>query len=265
MNAADRERIRKILLRHGVHRMTDNELLTLLFAPAIPDSKDRAAAVGQALFARFGSLENLLHARVEDIAAQPGIGYSRARRLKAALELGGRALSASDRGRVRLDRPEVLREIYAPPLRRFAEDRLLAVLADRRLFWSEDLTLATGSLLERRFDPAQLYAPLLHRSPYAVCFIRYRARKAASVGYEEELFAGNLLRTGRSLGILVLDYAVVGSKGFFSLAKNGRLADPWAEDDADMEEDFIPAVCPDPWCIHDTDFPFGEDEMDDGE
>src|SRR5688572_4428147 len=84
----EHERPREKLLVHGAERLTDAELLAVLFGSGCRGKS--AVDLGGELVRHFGSLRGLMSADRERCGATPGLGVRRYGVLQAALELSRR-------------------------------------------------------------------------------------------------------------------------------------------------------------------------------
>jgi DNA repair protein RadC len=82
------ERPRERLQRHGAEALATAELLALLMGRGI--SGESVIITAQRLLARFGNLQNMASATVEELSSIRGIGLAKAAQIKAAFELGRR-------------------------------------------------------------------------------------------------------------------------------------------------------------------------------
>src|SRR5690606_33115038 len=87
------ERPREKLVLRGASALSDAELLAIFLGSGLRGMD--AVATARRLLAEHGPLRRLLDCAPRDLAALPGLGPARARRLSAALELCNRYLAAA--------------------------------------------------------------------------------------------------------------------------------------------------------------------------
>ena len=85
------ERPRERLLSQGPHVLTDAQLLAILLRVGRHGSS--AVQVGMDILDRLGGVAGLAQCGIEELCAIPGVGKAKSAQLKAALELGKRALA----------------------------------------------------------------------------------------------------------------------------------------------------------------------------
>ncbi|MDL1890999.1 hypothetical protein FBQ96_15760, partial [Nitrospirales bacterium NOB] len=86
------ERPRERLLREGAETLSDAQLLAILLRVGRQDAS--ALNVGMEVLERVGGIYGLIHCGTEELCAILGVGPAKAAQLKAAVEVGKRALSS---------------------------------------------------------------------------------------------------------------------------------------------------------------------------
>ena len=85
------ERPRERLLTRGAAALTDAQLLAIVLR--VGRRQSSAVEVGMDILHRLGGITGLARCGLEELCAVPGVGEAKAAQLKAALELGKRALA----------------------------------------------------------------------------------------------------------------------------------------------------------------------------
>ena len=109
------ERPREKLQRHGAARLSDAELLAVLFGTGVR-GRD-ALAFSRDLLAQFGSLRELLSATPGRRLAVPGLGPARCSLLQASLELARRHYGAILQAGAPLESPAATESFLVAQLR----------------------------------------------------------------------------------------------------------------------------------------------------
>src|SRR5690606_31529211 len=153
------ERPREKLLERGAAALSDAELLAIFLRVG---TRGRSAVdLGRELIAHFGSLSALLHHAPGETAVINGIGPAKWAQLKAALELGRRALAETARETDALSSPAAVRDYLRLLLAERPHEIFVAVFLDaqNRVIASEELfrgTLTQTSVYPREVVKAAL-------------------------------------------------------------------------------------------------------------
>ncbi|HOE18334.1 MAG TPA: helix-hairpin-helix domain-containing protein [Syntrophorhabdaceae bacterium] len=82
------ERPRERLIRFGADKLSSQELLALVVGRGV--AKRSVMTIAQELMVRFGSIQGISNATIEELSSVKGIGTAKATQLKAVFELGKR-------------------------------------------------------------------------------------------------------------------------------------------------------------------------------
>jgi DNA repair protein RadC len=209
------------LARLGEEALAEHELLALVLGGSPTDRAGLGRAFG--VLQATGGLDGLARRSLEEVIRLPGLGPARARRLKAALELGRRAtLPCPPRGHPLTSATDV-----AHWLRGRLQDRsregLHALLLDsknRPLRW---LRLAEGTWTSCPVDPRVVFSACLRWGAPAVLLVHNHPSGDPSPSPDDVAITERMLRAGQVLGVRLVDHLIVGREGFTSLAERGLL------------------------------------------
>ena len=127
------ERPRERLLCKGAESLSDSQLLAILLRVGRQDAS--AVKVGMDVLERVGGIVGLLHCSVEELCAIPGVGPAKAAQLKAAVEVGKRAVSAPLTTGMRINSSADLFKHYHARLRDLRHEIFAVVLLDAFKQW----------------------------------------------------------------------------------------------------------------------------------
>ena len=140
------ERPRERLLSEGAESLSDSQLLAILLRVGRQEAS--AVKVGMEVLERIGGIFGLLHCSVEELCAIPGVGLAKAAQLKAAVEVGKRAVSAPLTTGMHINSSADLFKHYHARLRDLRHEIFAVVLLDAAEVISEFLS---GLVAARRF------------------------------------------------------------------------------------------------------------------
>ena len=143
---------RERLMLKGEQALSDAELLAIVLGTGTHN--DPVGVVAQRLLDRVGGLVGLQRAGLAAISASPGIGATKACRLRAALELGTRANSRPFDKRAPIRCSNDVAAALRPRLRDEGREHFFALALDVRQRPIAEILVAVGSLRHARSRPA---------------------------------------------------------------------------------------------------------------
>lgn len=213
------ERPRERLLREGPETLSDAQLLAILLRIGRPDSS--AVQVALELLQQLDGLNGLANRGVEELCVVQGIGLAKAAQIKAALELGKRALSAPLTTGTRIGASRDLFQHYHPLLRDLRHEVFKVVLLDAKHCIIRDSTVSEGSLTLSIVHPREVFNLAVRESAAAVIFLHNHPSGDPQPSQEDRLLTDRLVSAGEILGIRVLDHLIIGDGKYVSFADHG--------------------------------------------
>ena len=213
------ERPRERLLDEGPEALSDAQLLSILLRIGRPDTS--AVQVAIELLQQLDGLKGLSNRGVEELCAIPGIGMAKAAQIKAAIELGKRALATPLTTGTRIGRSHDLFQHYYPLLRDLRHEIFKAVLLDAKHCIIRDTTVSEGSLTLSIVHPREVFNLAVRESAAAVIFVHNHPSGDPQPSEEDRALTNRLVSAGDILGIRVLDHLIIGDGKYVSFADNG--------------------------------------------
>jgi DNA repair protein RadC len=215
------ERPREKLLQHGAERLSDAELLAVLFGSG---SRGKSAVdVGGELIREFGSLRGLMTAGQTRCHATPGLGARRFGLMQAALELSRRHYQQEAAAGPILGSPAATRVFLVSRLRDLPYEVFCALFLDNRHRLIAFDELFRGTIDGASVHPREVVRQALSRNAAAVILAHNHPSGVAEPSQADELIT---LRLKDALGLVdirVLDHLIVGDNRCVSLAERGIL------------------------------------------
>lgn len=215
------ERPRERLLAQGPTSLTDAQLLAILLR--VGRRRSSALQVGLEVLDRLNGLSGLAHCGIEELCAIPGVGAAKAAQLKAALELGKRALAAPLAKGTKITSSRDLFHHYHPSLRDLRHEIFKVVLLDAKHAIMRDATVSEGSLTLSIVHPREVFNLAVRESAAAVIFLHNHPSGDPTPSQEDRVLTTRLVAAGDVLGIRVLDHLIVGDGRYVSFADHGWL------------------------------------------
>lgn len=215
------ERPRERLLTRGAAALTDAQLLAILLR--VGRHRSTAVEVGMDVLHRVGGLNGLAQCGLEELCAIPGIGEAKAAQLKAALELGRRAMASPLSKGTRISSSRDLFNHFHSSLRDLRHEIFKVVLLDAKHSIVREATVSEGSLTLSIVHPREVFSLAVKESAAAVIFLHNHPSGDPTPSQEDRLLTARLVAAGEILGIRVLDHLVVGDGHYVSFADQGWL------------------------------------------
>jgi DNA repair protein RadC len=201
----------------GPGLVTDEELIALVLGPA-------AAARLASLAERSGGLGRLLHAGVAELTTLDGLGPRAASRLKAALELGRRAIDRPLQRGSPIKNADDVYERMRGRLVPLEQEELHVLGLDSMNRLMVHFVAGVGTVNQVYASPRDVFRPLVRESAPAVVVVHNHPSGLAMPSRADEELTARLVEAGSLLGVTLIDHVVVARSGRFSFAEHGRLS-----------------------------------------
>ena len=217
----EQERPRERLLRDGATALTDAQLLAIVLRVGRQDAS--AVHVAMDVIARAGGIQALATCGVDELCRVPGIGGAKAAQVKAAVELGKRALATPLSTGTRVAGSADLYRHYYPRLRDLRHEVFKVVLLDAKHAVLRDVTVSEGSLTLSIVHPREVFALAVRESAAAIICLHNHPSGDPEPSAEDRELTARLEAVGELLGIPLLDHLIVGDGRYVSFADRGWL------------------------------------------
>jgi len=214
------ERPRERLLDGGADRLTDAELIAVLFPTAARGARN-AVEQARVWLQAFGSLRGLVDAPPRALRAVAGMGPARAAMIQAVGELARRY------GLQRLPRGTPLRtsaEVYRHCGERLAalrKEQFHVILLDGKNRPIKEVRISEGSLTASLVHPREVFVPVVEESAAAIILVHNHPSGDPTPSAEDVAITERLRQAGEIMGVRVLDHVVIGHGRYVSFADEG--------------------------------------------
>jgi len=218
------ERPREKLLKFGVDKLSEAELLAIILRTGDFSSRQSALDLARALMTRFNSLRGMVQASVAEICDVPGIGPAKAASLKAAFHLAAKLGQETLRiGADRYTDPSQVFEYYHYRYREQRKEYFLAMLLDGKNRIIREVQISEGSLNQSIVHPREVFMPAVRESAAAVILVHNHPTGDPTPSREDLAITRRLREAGEIMGIKVLDHIIVGDEQFVSFVSQGLM------------------------------------------
>ena len=202
------ERPRERLAEHGPERLSNAELIAILLRTGLKGAN--AVEIGQQLLARFGSLQALAQASVDELRIVKGVGETKAVTLVAAFALAGKLVAEARTESPVLDTPMAVAGLMREDCRLREVETLQALLVNtrRRLIRVEEIS--QGTLDTILVHPREVFKAAIAANAAAVVLVHNHPSGDPTPSEADIKVTRDLIRAGQLLKIEVLDHVILG-------------------------------------------------------
>ena len=166
-------------------------------------------------------ISGLVHCGLEEICTIPGVGPAKAAQLKAAIELGRRAITAPLSTGFRVTSSADLFKHFHPRLRNLRHEIFTTILLDAKNAIIREVIVSEGSLTHSIVHPREVFQLAIRESAASIILLHNHPSGDPMPSQEDRLLTTRLIAGGQLLGIRVLDHLVIGDGRYVSFADQG--------------------------------------------
>jgi DNA repair protein RadC len=215
------ERPRERLRTLGAEALSIRELLAVVLGSG--GGGRTAFDLADEITAVFRSVRELAGASVEKLSTISGVGTAKACRLRAAVELGRRAIKAR-RGDCPVVRcPEDAAGLVMEDMRSLDREHFKVMLLDSKNAVISVETVSIGTVNASIVHPREVLKPALEKSATSMILVHNHPTGNVAPSREDILLTRRFEKCGRILGIDVVDHIIIGDGRFKSMKEGGYI------------------------------------------
>ncbi len=217
------ERPRERLVRFGADKLSSQELLALVVGRGV--ARRSVMTIAQELMARFGSIQGVSNATIEELSRIKGIGIAKATQLKAVFELGKRQELERETNYESYDirDPQGVVRAVRGTIKDKAKEHFKLILLNTRNKIIGLSTVSIGTLNASLVHPREVFKDAIRHSASSVVVAHNHPSGNPEPSEEDIKITRRLVESGKILGIEVLDHIIIGKDAFISLKTKGLL------------------------------------------
>jgi DNA repair protein RadC len=182
----------------------------------------RQIEIAHDLLGRLRDLDGLAQAPLEELALSYGLGPVGAARLKAALELGRRALLAAPEDRLVIRSPADVAQLLMAEMSHLEQENFRVLFLDTRNRVLDAETVYVGSLNASHIRVGEVYREAVRRNCAAIICAHNHPSGAADPSPEDVAVTRQIVEAGKLLDVECLDHLIIGKgQRFVSLRERG--------------------------------------------
>lgn len=216
------DRPREKMAANGAAVLTDAELIAILLRTGTAEKS--AIDIASEMTADGGLYKRLAGiTRLNELTNIKGLGQAKAATVLAALEIGRRIASAKPLEKIHLSCPQDVADFLMPRLRYAAKEQFVVILLNSKNKVIGTEVVSEGSLSSSIVHPREVYAPAILHHAAAIMVAHNHPSGDPKPSLEDEEITRMLSRSGKVLGIPMIDHVIIGDGNYYSFLENEAL------------------------------------------
>ena len=213
------DRPREKMAANGAAVLTDAELIAILLRTGTAEKS--AIDIASEMTADGGLYKRLAGiTRLNELTNIKGLGQAKAATVLAALEIGRRIASAKPIEKIHLSCPQDVADFLMPRLRYVAKEQFVVILLNNKNKVIGTEVVSEGSLSSSIVHPREVFAPAILHHAAAIMVAHNHPSGDPKPSIEDEEVTRLLLRSGKVLGIPMIDHVIIGDGNYYSFLEN---------------------------------------------
>ena len=216
------DRPREKMAANGAAVLTDAELIAILLRTGTAEKS--AIDIASEMTADGGLYKRLAGiTRLNELTNIKGLGQAKAATVLAALEIGRRIASAKPIEKIHLSCPQDVADFLMPRLRYAAKEQFVVILLNSKNKVIGTEVVSEGSLSSSVVHPREVFAPAMLHHAAAIMVAHNHPSGDPKPSFEDEEITRMLSRSGKVLGIPMIDHVIIGDGNYYSFLENEAL------------------------------------------
>ncbi len=215
------ERPRERLLRHGTEALSAAELIALILGSGTKSAP--VLQLAQVMITRFGSLQQLAEATVQELCQVKGIGLAKAIQLKAAFSLSLRLSRNNIGAKYKIEHPVHAYNLVKDELQAEKRELFIIILQDVKGCSLGHHVIAIGTLTQALVHPREVFYPAIRHKAVSLILVHNHPSGDLTPSKQDFELTRKLIDVGHVIGIPVNDHLIIGAQGYVSLRQQGGI------------------------------------------
>lgn len=206
----DSERPRERLAEQGAEALRNAELIAILLRTGMKGNS--ALQIAEQLLHKFGTLDQLARASLDELRQTKGVGRDKAIALKSAFTLAQRMAQEIKRESPLLDNPERVADLLREDNRFYDVEHFQIVLLNTRRKLIRVEETSQGTLDTILVHPREVFKLAIAANASAVVLVHNHPSGDPTPSEADIKVTRDLIRAGQLLKIEVLDHVILGRR-----------------------------------------------------
>ena len=209
------ERPRERLRSYGPSALSNAELLAIILRTGA--QSENVLNLSARLISQFGGLSGLARASYDELCAVYGFGEAKTAQIKAAFELGRRALTLQENDRPTVHSPQDVANLLQGEMAFLEQEHIRVLLLNTRNRVQSIHEVYKGSVNSAVIRAGERFRDAVRANAPAVILVHNHPSGDPAPSAEDVQITRQILDAGKLLDIEVLDHVILAQRGFVSL------------------------------------------------
>lgn len=210
------ERPRERLVKFGEQALSAQELLQVILGRGV--AGESVMITAQKLLSKFGSLQKLSEASLEELTEIKGIGLAKAAQIKAVFEIGRRIATQTPSYKSKeLTDPKKVYKFIRGKIKDYKREHFYMIALNSRNWTVNEVSI--GTLDASLVYPREAFSEAIKNNAAAVIFVHNHPSGDTHPSKKDLELTKRLVEAGKLLDIEVIDHIIVTKKDFRSIIK----------------------------------------------
>lgn len=215
------ERPRERLLKHGANHISNQELIAILLGSGTRN--ETAMDLANRVLMHFEGLSLLRDATIEELTAIKGIGIAKGVKVLAAMELGKRMSSLKQEESYFIRTPEDGANFVMEDMKNLKQEHFVVLFLNTKNKVIHRKTIFIGGLNSSIVHPREVFREAVRHSAASIICLHNHPSGDPTPSREDIYVTNRLVKSGKMMGIEVLDHIIIGNRQFVSLKEKGYI------------------------------------------
>lgn len=209
----------------GASSLSDQEILAIILGSG-SRHKNALMLASEVLskFARNQGISELTDTSIEELIQIDGIGYSKAIKIKASIELGRRTNLPQKISKQLFNAPDKIASYYMYRLSNLPREELHVAFLNKKNLLIKELQLSKGGLSSTVINPRDVFREAIRANASAFILIHNHPSGDPKPSQDDIDTTIKFKEAGEYLGIVLHDHIIIGKGEYYSMFSDYKLA-----------------------------------------
>lgn len=215
------ERPRERLVRYGAESLSAAELIAIILGSGTKHAP--VLHLAQLMLAKFGTLEQLADATLQELCQVKGIGPAKAIQLKAVFNLALRLSKQNIAAKYKIEHPVHAYHLVKDELLLEKRELFVVILQDAKGCSLGYHIVSIGTLTETPVHPREVFYPAIRHKAVTIILVHNHPSGDLTPSKHDCELTKKLINVGQMVGIPVNDHIIISDQGYLSLRQRGGI------------------------------------------